>query len=71
MYVSLCVMSACAAPYWQQLTQLSDFLLSLQASEAILDNARLMLQTENVQANAEDFKERSALIHLIIRGSIL
>lgn len=27
-------------------------------SEAILDNARLMLQTENVQANAEDFKER-------------
>uniref|UniRef100_A0A8D0CYX3 Beaded filament structural protein 2, phakinin n=1 Tax=Sander lucioperca TaxID=283035 RepID=A0A8D0CYX3_SANLU len=29
-----------------------------QVSEAILDNARLMLQTENVQANAEDFKER-------------
>ncbi|KAF7643703.1 hypothetical protein LDENG_00235000 [Lucifuga dentata] len=29
-----------------------------QLSEAILDNARLMLQTENVQANAEDFKER-------------
>ncbi|KAG1969677.1 phakinin isoform X1 [Pimephales promelas] len=30
----------------------------LQVSEATLDNARLMLQTENVQANAEDFKER-------------
>ncbi|XP_038575056.1 phakinin [Micropterus salmoides] len=29
-----------------------------QVSEAILDNARLMLQTENVQANAEDFKDR-------------
>ncbi|XP_068197426.1 phakinin isoform X2 [Antennarius striatus] len=29
-----------------------------QVSQAILDNARLMLQTENVQANAEDFKER-------------
>ncbi|TNM97623.1 hypothetical protein fugu_013869 [Takifugu bimaculatus] len=29
-----------------------------QVSEAILDNARLMLQTENIQANAEDFKER-------------
>ncbi|XP_019730542.1 phakinin [Hippocampus comes] len=29
-----------------------------QVSEAILDNARLTLQTENVQANAEDFKER-------------
>ncbi|KAM8850156.1 phakinin [Spinachia spinachia] len=29
-----------------------------QVSEAILDNARLILQTENVQANAEDFKER-------------
>ncbi|XP_021168156.2 phakinin [Fundulus heteroclitus] len=29
-----------------------------QVSEAILDNARLMLQTENVQANAEDFRER-------------
>ncbi|XP_061878894.1 phakinin [Entelurus aequoreus] len=29
-----------------------------QVSEAILDNARLMLQTENVQANAEDLKER-------------
>lgn len=32
---------------------------SVQVSEAILDNARLMLQTENVQANAEDFKDRS------------
>ncbi|XP_005163550.1 phakinin isoform X2 [Danio rerio] len=30
----------------------------IQVSEAILYNARLMLQTENVQANAEDFKER-------------
>uniref|UniRef100_A0A673KSS7 Phakinin-like n=1 Tax=Sinocyclocheilus rhinocerous TaxID=307959 RepID=A0A673KSS7_9TELE len=30
----------------------------VQVSEAILDNARLMLQTENVQANAEDFKDR-------------
>ncbi|XP_028328982.1 phakinin [Gouania willdenowi] len=29
-----------------------------QVSEAILLNARLMLQTENLQANAEDFKER-------------
>ncbi|XP_018613065.2 phakinin [Scleropages formosus] len=29
-----------------------------QVSEAILDNARLMLQTENVQASAEDFKDR-------------
>ncbi|XP_034412037.1 phakinin [Cyclopterus lumpus] len=29
-----------------------------QVSEAILDSARLMLQTENVQANAEDFKDR-------------
>ncbi|XP_029582385.1 phakinin isoform X1 [Salmo trutta] len=27
-------------------------------SESILANARLMLQTENVQANAEDFKDR-------------
>ncbi|XP_076023819.1 phakinin isoform X2 [Genypterus blacodes] len=30
----------------------------LQVSDAILENARLMLQTENVQGNAEDFKER-------------
>ncbi|XP_051555940.1 phakinin-like isoform X2 [Myxocyprinus asiaticus] len=30
----------------------------IQVSEAILDNARLMLQTENIQANAEDFKDR-------------
>ncbi|XP_051990556.1 phakinin-like [Xyrauchen texanus] len=30
----------------------------IQVSETILDNARLMLQTENVQANAEDFKDR-------------
>ncbi|KAA0719340.1 Phakinin 49 kDa cytoskeletal protein [Triplophysa tibetana] len=30
----------------------------IQVSDTILDNARLMLQTENVQANAEDFKER-------------
>ncbi|KAL0966883.1 hypothetical protein UPYG_G00301350 [Umbra pygmaea] len=29
-----------------------------QVSESILDNARLMLQTENVQGSAEDFKER-------------
>ncbi|XP_061550744.1 phakinin isoform X4 [Phycodurus eques] len=29
-----------------------------KVSEAILANARLTLQTENVQANAEDFKER-------------
>ncbi|KAF7221808.1 phakinin isoform X1 [Nothobranchius furzeri] len=29
-----------------------------QVSEAILDNAQLMLQTENVQASAEDFRER-------------
>lgn len=39
---------------------ISDFLSFLQVSEAILDNARLMLQTENIQANAEDFKERLA-----------
>ncbi|XP_062386419.1 phakinin isoform X2 [Sardina pilchardus] len=32
--------------------------VSTQVSEAILDNARLMLQTENVQANGEDFKDR-------------
>ncbi|XP_077087188.1 phakinin [Siphateles boraxobius] len=30
----------------------------IQVSEATMDNARLMLQTENVQANAEEFKER-------------
>ncbi|KAI7809767.1 putative phakinin [Triplophysa rosa] len=30
----------------------------IQVSDTILDNARLMLQTENVQANAEDFKQR-------------
>ncbi|KAK2900851.1 hypothetical protein QQF64_015091 [Cirrhinus molitorella] len=30
----------------------------MQVSEATLDNAQLMLQTENVQANAEDFKDR-------------
>ncbi|KAJ3596501.1 hypothetical protein NHX12_002908 [Muraenolepis orangiensis] len=29
-----------------------------KVSEAILDNARLMLQTENVQASTEDFKDR-------------
>ncbi|XP_013876911.1 phakinin isoform X2 [Austrofundulus limnaeus] len=29
-----------------------------QVSEAILENAQLMLQTENLQANAEDFKDR-------------
>ncbi|MGH0150931.1 UNVERIFIED_CONTAM: hypothetical protein FKN15_042847 [Acipenser sinensis] len=29
-----------------------------QVSDSILDNARLMLQTENVQASAEDFKDR-------------
>ncbi|KAF5904114.1 phakinin, partial [Clarias magur] len=29
-----------------------------QVSEAILDNARLVLQTENIQASAEDLKER-------------
>ncbi|XP_062849065.1 phakinin [Trichomycterus rosablanca] len=29
-----------------------------RVSEAILDNARLMLQTENIQANAEDLKDR-------------
>ncbi|KAF7706103.1 phakinin [Silurus meridionalis] len=29
-----------------------------QVSEAILDNARLVLQTENIQVNAEDLKER-------------
>ncbi|GAA6108416.1 phakinin [Tachysurus ichikawai] len=29
-----------------------------QVIEAILDNARLVLQTENIQANAEDLKER-------------
>ncbi|KAK1172432.1 phakinin-like isoform X1 [Acipenser oxyrinchus oxyrinchus] len=29
-----------------------------QVSDSILDSARLMLQTENVQASAEDFKDR-------------
>ncbi|XP_028926943.1 phakinin [Ornithorhynchus anatinus] len=29
-----------------------------QVGEAVLENARLMLQTENIQACAEDFKER-------------
>lgn len=42
---------------------ISDFRCFLQVSEAILDNARLMLQTENIQANAEDFKERLASKH--------
>ncbi|XP_063075579.1 phakinin isoform X1 [Engraulis encrasicolus] len=32
--------------------------VSTQVTEAILDNARLMLQAENMQANGEDFKER-------------
>lgn len=41
----------------------SYFLCYLQVSEAILDNARLMLQTENIQANAEDFKDRSEVTH--------
>lgn len=39
--------------------QVSHIKCFLQVSEAILDNARLMLQTENIQANAEDFKDRS------------
>ncbi|XP_051554819.1 phakinin-like isoform X2 [Myxocyprinus asiaticus] len=30
----------------------------IQVSEAILDNAQLMLQTENVQAHSEDYKDR-------------
>ncbi|XP_066206988.1 phakinin isoform X2 [Saccopteryx leptura] len=29
-----------------------------QVGEAVLENARLMLQTENIQAGADDFKER-------------
>ncbi|KAF6312530.1 beaded filament structural protein 2 [Rhinolophus ferrumequinum] len=29
-----------------------------QVGEAVLENARLMLQTENIQADADDFKER-------------
>ncbi|XP_016079798.1 PREDICTED: phakinin [Miniopterus natalensis] len=29
-----------------------------QVSEAVLENARLMLQTENIQAGADDFKDR-------------
>nr|XP_025871315.1 phakinin [Vulpes vulpes] len=31
-----------------------------QVGEAVLENARLMLQTENIQAGADDFKERSS-----------
>ncbi|XP_068197425.1 phakinin isoform X1 [Antennarius striatus] len=41
-----------------------------QVSQAILDNARLMLQTENVQANAEDFKERSEVTPAAHRSRI-
>jgi len=29
-----------------------------QVGEAVLENARLMLHTENIQASAEDFKDR-------------
>lgn len=46
---------------WCGLTSLMSCFL--QVSEAILDNARLMLQTENIQANAEDFKDRSEVTH--------
>nr|XP_055057809.1 phakinin isoform X1 [Misgurnus anguillicaudatus] len=42
---------------WRGLKQDWDDLY-VQVSEAILDNARLMLQTENIQASAEDFKDR-------------
>lgn len=53
----------CAAPWWCSCSQLSDSCVFPQVSEAILDNARLMLQTENIQANAEDFKDRSEVTH--------
>ncbi|KAG7273868.1 hypothetical protein CRUP_025929 [Coryphaenoides rupestris] len=38
-----------------------------QVSEAILDNARLMLQTENVQASAEDFKDSQTYADLEVQ----
>lgn len=47
------------------------FSCTLQVSEAILENARLMLQTENVQANAEDFKERSEVKQRLFRSLII
>uniref|UniRef100_A0A3Q2Q0H1 Beaded filament structural protein 2, phakinin n=1 Tax=Fundulus heteroclitus TaxID=8078 RepID=A0A3Q2Q0H1_FUNHE len=50
-----CKRKSCISPTWTPGVLMSH---TLQVSEAILDNARLMLQTENVQANAEDFKER-------------
>lgn len=53
----------CAAPWWCSCSQFSDSHVFVQVSEAILDNARLMLQTENIQANAEDFKDRSEVTH--------
>lgn len=53
----------CAALWWCSRSHFSDSPVFLQVSEAILDNARLMLQTENIQANAEDFKDRSEVTH--------
>ena len=50
----MCVLPPAGCSY----SQFSVLLCFPQVSEAILDNARLMLQTENVQANAEDFKDR-------------
>lgn len=55
--------TVCAAPWWCSCSRFSDSRVFLQVSEAILDNARLMLQTENIQANAEDFKDRSEVTH--------
>lgn len=37
---------------------LSSVVSPLQVGEAVLENARLMLHTENIQACAEDFKDR-------------
>lgn len=48
----------------------SHVLCYLQVSEAILDNARLMLQTENIQANAEDFKDRSEVTHTHTQNTV-
>ncbi|XP_026793009.3 phakinin isoform X1 [Pangasianodon hypophthalmus] len=48
---------ASSAKMWSTLRQEWEDIYR-QVSEAILDNARLVLQTENVQANAEDHKER-------------
>uniref|UniRef100_A0A3Q3IBX7 IF rod domain-containing protein n=1 Tax=Monopterus albus TaxID=43700 RepID=A0A3Q3IBX7_MONAL len=56
--IRLCLdRKACSAGAWGPLRREWEDVYR-QVSEAILGNARLMLQTENVQANAEDFKDR-------------